>query len=115
MNHRPTAANSTRIATLITTITVSERPMNLAPRALTTVSTDDDDDRQRFQQQRRRRGGHEGGGVTAEGRGVEGERDDVAGPHEQVQAAGEDAIAEALHQEMHGAAGGGECGAELGI
>ena len=38
MNHRPTAANSTRIATLITTITVSERPMNLAPRALTTVS-----------------------------------------------------------------------------
>ena len=87
----------------------------LGPQGIDHGQQDDDGDRQRFQQQRRRRGGHEGGGVTAEGRGVEGERDDVAGPHEQVQPAGEHAVAEALHQEMHRAAGGGERGAELGI
>ena len=39
MNHRPTAANSTRIATLITTITVSERPISRAPNALIRVSS----------------------------------------------------------------------------
>ena len=39
MNHKPTAENSTRIATLMATMTVSERPMNLAPKALTTVSS----------------------------------------------------------------------------
>ncbi len=39
MKHRPTAANSTRIATLTTTMTVSQRPMSVAPKALTSVST----------------------------------------------------------------------------
>ena len=38
MNQTPTAANSTRIATLTATITVSERPMALAPKALSSVS-----------------------------------------------------------------------------
>ncbi len=39
MNHRPTAANSTRIATLTATMNVSERPIARAPNAFTTVST----------------------------------------------------------------------------
>ena len=38
--------------------------------------------------------GDEGRGVAAEGRGIERERDDVAGPHEQVEPAGEYAVAE---------------------
>ena len=39
MNQTPTAANSTRIATLAATMTVSERPMSRAPKALTAVSS----------------------------------------------------------------------------
>ncbi len=38
-NHSPTAANSTRIATLMATMSVSERPISFAPKALTTVSS----------------------------------------------------------------------------
>ncbi len=38
-NHRPAPANTTRIATLIATMTVSQRPIARAPNALTTVST----------------------------------------------------------------------------
>jgi hypothetical protein len=38
----PTAANTTRMATLIATISVSERPISLAPKALTSVRTTTD-------------------------------------------------------------------------
>jgi len=39
MNHNPTAANNTRIATLMVTIDVSQRPTSLGPNAFTKVST----------------------------------------------------------------------------
>jgi hypothetical protein len=42
MNHRPAAANSTRIATLMATMMVSQRPIALAPNAFTTVSNSTD-------------------------------------------------------------------------
>ena len=89
--------------------------MNFAPKAFTTVSSTTDADRQRFEQQRRRRSGDERRGVTAESRRVECQRNDVAGPHEQVHAAGQYAVAKTLHQEVHGAARRGERRAELGI
>ncbi len=39
MKNNPTAANSTRIATLMATISVSDRPIIFAPNALTIVSS----------------------------------------------------------------------------
>ena len=39
MNHKPTAAKSTRIATLTATMMVSQRPISRAPKALTNVSS----------------------------------------------------------------------------
>ena len=39
MNHKPTAANSTRMASFTATITVSQRPMRPAPSALISAST----------------------------------------------------------------------------
>src|SRR5262245_45153791 len=41
-NHNPTPANSAKIATLIATITVSDRPISFAPKAFTSVSSNTD-------------------------------------------------------------------------
>lgn len=48
-----------------------------------------------------------------EGGGVECERDDVAGPHEEVDGACEDSVAETFDEKIDGAAGGRISGAEL--
>ena len=74
---------------------------------------DDGGDRE-DEQQRRRRGRHESRGIAAECGGVERERDDVARPHEQVEPAGEDAVAETLTRKCT-APPAGEYRTELGI